>query len=367
MKKFLALILVISISIGCFVACEDDASESGAENAENSISTATATDEATAKPENEDSLLKDEMAEQGNYADSIVVDKQESGGADVVPSPTNSPVTSSDPNKDFNYSTEETLETLDVWTTPTATPAPTKYPVPTATAAPVSTYTPVITSTMRPGYTNTPMPTGTPFSTPYQPSINTTYTLPDNSSIDCLAMDFRRGLDSLLRYEDGFAYIQTGENSANDCFLDATDLSDKPASMKVYIEGSDPYFYLYSNVATGNKIDLNLQEYPFLKVVMKNNTSSSKFELYTFEQGSNCTDAGRITVSGISTNDTSFKTYYIDLRANGASNTLSVSKGSQSLDRHFSALRFDVPGSSGTVEIQYIGFFKTMADAQAYR
>jgi len=372
MKKRLALILLLCIALGCFTACGD-----GSEHADDGKMTVAPSATAAANSETEDTLLGNKISKQESYLDNGEIAGGVYSASESEPIATTSPVASDPHTKNDCLEIETPLPTRAPSATlrPVATNTPDIRSTPRPTKAPVATARP--TATRRPVITNTPVSTDPQGSTypgyiyvsPTYPSPTPVgYTLPDNSDLDCLSMDFRRGYNAFCEYKDGYAYIQTGEPANRDCFLDATEsLTNKPGAMKVYIEGSDPYFYMYSNIVTGDTIDLELQEYPFLKIVMKNNTSSSSFDFFLFNQNGNCTEAEKFTVSGISTNDTEFKTYYIDLRATGASNSLTVGKGSASLDRYFSAIRFDAPGSSGSVEIQYMGFFKTIADAQAYR
>ena len=200
--------------------------------------------------------------------------------------------------------------------------------------------------------------------------------MPDNSAIDCYAYDFRGGDSSYMEYLEGYSYLLTGSQSANDVYLEATDPEGaKPGYLTAYVDGdgvaNDPYFYFYTNSERPDElpIDFNLQDYPILKVVIKNNTPDTGFEMFLWEFGTNLTADHCLTFSGISSNDTEFKTYYIDLRSSGASNTLSVSG---SIDnRLVSAFRFDAPSANGatdpSMDIQYLGFFKTLDDAKAYK
>ncbi|MBE7064226.1 MAG: hypothetical protein E7384_00200 [Ruminococcaceae bacterium] len=197
--------------------------------------------------------------------------------------------------------------------------------------------------------------------------------MPDNSGIDCYAFDFRNGDIAMSEWAEGYSYLLTGSGSINEAEFYGVDPDGaNPGYLAMDILGTDSYFYFYSNADTGENIDFDLQDYPFMKIVMKNKTSDGGFELFVWDASPNGLDASDvITFGGISSNDKEFKTYCYDLRKSGASNgNLTVTPASD-LDRFVGAFRFDGPAaaddSEPSVEIQYIGFFKTAADAQAYK
>ena len=333
MKKFFVLILVLCIAIGCFVAC-DEGRESSADKKTTLTPIATAVDSET-----EDALLNDDNfinkgEISGDSYDASEIEPQvtftqgvspsgeiDAGletpattkvphGSTVTPAPTSTP--------SYTFS-QNIVDTPDIWSSPNVTSTP------TSTAWPTTTNSPVSTSTRYPGYQTTPTAVITPIpTTTCSPVVK-----PDNSDKDCIAIDFRGGSDACYDYNDGYFSLMTTMDTSIDCYLEPIDSRNGDYGyLNVEIEGSDPFFYMYNlggRECYPQIMNFDIQEYPIIKIVMKNGTASSSFEFFLFKQNYNCSDSERFTVSGISKNDTDFKTYYIDLRISGASNSLSVS------------------------------------------
>ena len=300
MKKFLALILVICLAVGCLAGC------GGKKN-----------NKATKKPT----------------------------------TTTSAPATTAPAASDDVVATDEIVESEEP-TEPTEEPLTTDEPL----------------------VTEEPTPDEPTTDEPAQDEPVGDWEMPDNSDIDCIDIDFRSGSVSFDQeaeiYDEGYLNIVAGFNDKKSLDVSTVDPDGaNPGYINLKVTGEDPFMYLYDlgGVENGAGLyDVSLQDYPIFKIVMKNNTADSFFQIFLFEQGGHVTGNDTIDIRGISSNDTEFKTYYIDLRAKNASNTLTITPSTK-LDRDFSAVRFDLPDVDGSFDIQYMGFFSSLDEAKAYK
>ena len=144
------------------------------------------------------------------------------------------------------------------------------------------------------------------------------------------------------------------------------------AGLKIIAQTGDPYFLIVPASDMGEYF--SLADYPVLKIRMRNETPSTVGELFINRSGANNVTADDEIQYDITANDTEFKEYIIDLKELMGEEFVSAGE--------VSALRLDVvnladvedptaedayaDGEPYTVYIDYLGFFKTVEDAEAW-
>lgn len=139
--------------------------------------------------------------------------------------------------------------------------------------------------------------------------------------------------------------------------LGSIDVSDEDGLI-LKIEGNDPYVY-YSGFEP-----FDLSEYPYMKICIKNPTPATSFEIFFVPAGAGGAAAGDLfTGNSITAGDTEFKTYVFDI---------AKKNGDAFLGRTVEMLRLDCVNLDNNAEteyilnLKYIAFFKTEAEADAY-
>ncbi len=191
--------------------------------------------------------------------------------------------------------------------------------------------------------------------------------------------DFRGGTAAWINGEGGFEWVL--DNSMKDCVMAPVE-----GAARFTATGGDPHVVIPNFNTT-----FQLAEYPVVKIVMKNHTDIDRFDFcpyltHTSAEGDPEYDPNwywgqAIWVNPISTNDTEFQTYIIDLSdISDADDALygPTNSAEFNLDKTVNGLRFspvfsddgapnynaNVPVDS-MVDIAYIGFFATVEDAEA--
>lgn len=153
--------------------------------------------------------------------------------------------------------------------------------------------------------------------------------------------------------EGAYAGSFAGYNNITDPF-EVT----KENGMTFEILGNDPYV-MYTGFDP-----FELSEYPFMKVCIKNNTPSEKYEAFIIPSTAAGAAAGDDFNDVISANDTEFKSYVFDL---------TTLKSDAYINRTVGSIRLDNVSLDGktltddmTFSYKYIAFFKTAEAANAY-
>ena len=140
--------------------------------------------------------------------------------------------------------------------------------------------------------------------------------------------------------------------------LGTTIEATKDDGLILEIEGNDPYVYY-----TGFD-PFDLSEYPYMKICIKNPTPATSFEIFFVPAGAGGAAAGDLfTGNSITAGDTEFKTYVFDI---------AKKNGDAFLGRTVEMLRLDCVNLDNNAEteyilnLKYIAFFKTEAEADAY-
>ena len=144
------------------------------------------------------------------------------------------------------------------------------------------------------------------------------------------------------------------------------------AGLKITPQTQDPYFFIVPSSDTGESF--SFAEYPILKIRMKNESPSELGELYIATNGQNVVSADDKLPFEITPNDTEFKEYIVDLKElkgeeyvnAGNVSALRVDAVNYKLVENPTAEEAYENGTPFAIYIDYFGFFKTVADAQAW-
>lgn len=147
---------------------------------------------------------------------------------------------------------------------------------------------------------------------------------------------------------------------------------EEDAGLKITVQSGDPYFLIVPASDTGETF--SLEEYPVLKIRIKNESPSTTGEFFIARNGQNNVAAGDEIQYDITANDTEFKEYIVNLKELKGESFVSAGD--------VSALRVDTVNLTSAknptaeeafsdaepfvVYIDYFGFFKTVADAEAW-
>lgn len=229
--------------------------------------------------------------------------------------------------------------------------------------------------------TKDPKPTAAtqpPASAPAKPTATANVTVPPteaptpdlNADPKVDAMLFRFWTEDEFAWENYNNASETGVPE-NVQIMNAEVSYEKDAGLKIIAQTEDPYFVIVPSSDTGE--EFSLADYPILKIRMKNMSPSVRGELYIARGGTKIVAAEDKLPFEISANDTEFKEYIVDI---GAVN------GEKYLDAgEVSVMRVDAvnikevePSAADSYEagtpyqiyIDYFGFFKTTAEAEAW-
>ena len=147
---------------------------------------------------------------------------------------------------------------------------------------------------------------------------------------------------------------------------------EEDAGLKITVQSGDPYFLIVPASDTGETF--SLEEYPVLKIRIKNESPSTTGEFFIARNGQNNVAAGDEIQYDITANDTEFKEYIVNLKelkgesfvSAGDVSALRVDTVKLTSAKNPTAEEAFSDAEPFVVYIDYFGFFKTVADAEAW-